>query len=146
MSITTDHVSYSREPDRWNAPSLMLTGATLAALVLLLSFTVFFIGRDLIGLPLAQLQTLVFVMLVATGQGNVYLVRERGHFWQSRPGAWLLGSSIIDLTVVVLLATKGILMALVSPPLIAALLATVVVYLLVIDQLKVPIFRRFEVY
>jgi H+-transporting ATPase len=48
----------------------MLAGATLAALVLLLSFTVFFTGRNLRGLPLAQLQTLVFVMLVATGQGN----------------------------------------------------------------------------
>jgi H+-transporting ATPase len=123
-----------------------MTGAALAALVLLLSFTVFFIGRDLIGLPLTQLQTLVFVMLVATGQGNVYLVRERGHFWQSRPSAWLVGSSIVDLAVVVLLATKGILMAPVSPLLIAALLGTVVIYLLVIDQLKVPIFRRLEVH
>jgi H+-transporting ATPase len=146
MSITTDNVSYSRKPDRWNIRSLFMTGAALAALVLLLSFTVFFIGRDLIGLPLTQLQTLVFVMLVATGQGNVYLVRERGHFWQSRPSAWLVGSSIVDLAVVVLLATKGILMAPVSPLLIAALLGTVVIYLLVIDQLKVPIFRRLEVH
>ena len=146
MSIATDHVSYSRTPDRWKIKTLMLTGGALAALVLLLSFTVFFVGRDVLGLPLAQLQTLVFVMLVATGQGNVYLIRERAHFWQSRPSAWLVSSSIVDLAVVVLMATIGILMTPVSPLLIAALLAAVIVYLLVLDQLKVLIFRRFEIH
>ncbi len=146
MSIATDHVSYSRKPDRWNVKTLMLTGGVLAGLVLLLSFAVFFTGRDLIGLPLAQLQTLVFVMLVTTGQGNVYLVRERGRFWQSRPSRWLIGSSIADLAVVAVMATTGVLMAPVSPVLIAALLAAVAAYLLILDQVKVFIFRRFEIH
>jgi H+-transporting ATPase len=145
MSISTDHVSYSQTPDRWNIKTLMLTGAVLAALVLVLSFNVFFAGRDLLGLPLPQLQTLVFIMLVATGQGNVYLVRERAHFWQSRPSVWLVGSSVADLAVVAFLATEGILMAPVSLPLIAELLCVVAVYLLVLDQLKVVIFRRFKI-
>ena len=146
MSITTDNVSYSRKPDRWNIMTLMLVGAALAALVLVLSFAVFFTGRNALGLPLAQLQTLVFVMLVTTGQGNVYLVRERGHFWQSRPSAWLVGSSIIDLAVVIFMATKGVLMAPVSPVLITWLLVVVVLYLLVVDQFKALIFRRFKVH
>ena len=59
-----------------------------AGLVLLRLFR----GRDLLHLPLAQLQTLIFVMLVFTGQGNVYLVRERRHFWRSRPSRWLLSA------------------------------------------------------
>ncbi len=146
MSITTDNVSYSRKPDRWNVRTLMLVGAALAALVLVLSFAVFFTGRNVLHLPLAQLQTLVFVMLVATGQGNVYLVRERGHFWRSRPSAWLVGSSIADLVAVILLARKGVLMAPVSPALIGGLLAVVVAYLIVVDQLKVLIFRYFRVH
>jgi len=146
MSIATDHVSYSRTPDRWNIKTLMLTGGTLAVLVLLLSFAVFFVGRDVLGLSLPQLQTLVFVMLVATGQGNVYLIRERGHFWRTRPSAWLVGSSIADLTIVALMATVGVLMTPVSPLLIAPLLAAVVAYLLILDQLKVLIFERFEVH
>jgi H+-transporting ATPase len=146
MSIATDHVSYSRTPDRWNIKTLMLTGGALAVLVLLLSFTVFFVGRNVLGLPLAQLQTLIFVMLVATGQGNVYLIRERGHFWRTRPSAWLIGSSITDLAIVVLMATIGILMTPVSTLLIAALLAAVVVYLVILDQLKVFVFQRFDVH
>jgi H+-transporting ATPase len=146
MSIATDHVAYSQKPDRWNIETLMLTGGVLAALVLLFSFTAFFTGRDLLGLPLTQLQTLVFVMLVATGQGNVYLVRERGHFWQSRPSGWLVGSSIADLAVVALLATKGILMTPVNPMLIAGLLAGVAAYMFILDQMKVLIFRRSHIH
>ena len=145
MSIATDRVSYSRTPDRWNIKALMATGGALAALVLLLSFTVFFVGRDLLGLPLPQLQTLVFVMLVATGQGNVYLIRERGHFWRSRPGPWLVASSVADLAVVALMSTRGVLMAPVSPFLLVELLASVAIYLIILDQFKVLIFRRFKI-
>ena len=146
MSIATDHVSYSRKPDRWNIRTLMLTSAALAALMLLLSFTLFFTGRNLLGLPLDQLQTFVFIMLVATGQGNVYLIRERGHFWRSWPSRWLVGSSIADLAIVVLMATSGVLMTAVSPLLLGALLAVVAIYLLVVDQLKVLIFRQFKIH
>ena len=44
------------------------------------------------------------------------------------------------------MATIGILMTPVSPLLIAALLAAVTVHLLILDQLKVLIFQRFEVH
>jgi H+-transporting ATPase len=142
MSIATDHVGFSPRPDRWNVRTLMLTGSALATLVLVLSFTVFFVGRDMLGLKLAELQTMVFVMLVATGQGNVYLVRERGPFWRSRPSRWLVMSSVADLVVVTAMAVAGVLMAPVSFNLIALLLAVVAAYLLVLDQLKVLMFRR----
>lgn len=145
MSIATDHVSYSPSPDRWNVKTLMATAGLLAALVLLLSFSVFFAGRDFLGLPLPQLQTLVFVMLVATGQGNVYLIRERGHFWRSQPGPWLVASSLADLTVVATMATAGILMAPVSLSLVAELIAIVAIYLLILDYIKVLVFRRFKI-
>jgi H+-transporting ATPase len=123
----------------------MLTGGALAAFVLLLSFAVFFAARNVLGLSLRQIQTLVFVMLVATGQGNVYLIRERGHFWRSWPSRWLMGSSLADIVVVAAMATNGVLMAPLRPPLVAGLLAAAAAYLLVLDQLKVLIFRRFDI-
>lgn len=142
MSIATDHAGFSPRPDRWNVRTLMLIGSLLAALVLILSFTIYFAGRDVLGLNLAQLQTLVFVMLVATGQGNIYLVRERGPFWRSRPSRWLVASSAADLLAVTALADFGILMTPISLTLILSLLAVVTVYLLVLDQLKVQMFRH----
>ena len=145
MSIATDRVLFSSQPDRWNIATLMRTAGSLAALVLLLSFFVFFVGRDWLGLPLAQLQTLVFVMLVFTGQSNVYLVRERNHLWHSRPSRWLLLSSILDVLVVSILAARGILMAALPWTLIAALFALVSVFALMIDAVKIHIFDHFGV-
>ena len=48
----------------------------LALFVLVLSFGVFFWARDILQLPVGQLQTLIFVMLVFSGQATVYLVRD----------------------------------------------------------------------
>jgi H+-transporting ATPase len=142
MSIATDRVSFSPQPDRWRVPGLMRTAAALAAVILALSFTVFFVGRDGLHLPLAQLQTLVFVMLVLSGQGTVYVVRERRHFWHSRPSAWLLAATAADIALVAFLAIKGILMAPVAPALLAGLAAAVAAMLLGLDFLKVHVFRR----
>jgi len=145
MSIATDRVSFSPQPDRWDVRTLMFTAGTLAGLVLVLSFTVFFVGRDVLHLQIRQLQTLVFLMLVFTGQGNVYLVRERDRFWHSLPSRWLILSSAADVVAVSLMATTGVLMARISWSLVTSLFGIVLVFLFVIDGLKVHIFRHFGV-
>ena len=142
MSIATDHVSASPTPDRWHIRSLMLAGMSLGSLILLFSFGLFFYGRDFLVLPLPQLQTLVFVTLVFTGQGMVYLVRERRHFWNSAPSRWMILSSILDVSVVCLLSTRGILMAPLPDSVIASVILACVLYLIALDFLKVPILRR----
>jgi len=142
MSIATDRVSASPTPDRWHIRTLMRAGISLGSLVLLLSFGLFFYGRDFLGLPLPQLQTLVFVTLVFTGQGMVYLVRERQHFWNSSPSRWMIFSSIADVSVVCLLSTRGILMAPLPAMIVGSVILVCVLYLIALDFLKVPILRR----
>jgi H+-transporting ATPase len=141
MSIATDRVSASPMPDRWHIRALMLGGMTLGSLILLLSFGLFFYGRAF-GLALPQLQTLVFVTLVFTGQGMVYLVRERRHFWNSAPSRWMIFSSIADVIVVWLLSTRGILMAPLPASLVNSLILACTLYLIALDFVKVPILRR----
>jgi H+-transporting ATPase len=142
MSIATDHVSASPMPDRWHIRNLMLAGTSLGSLVLLLSFALFFYGRYFLELPLAQLQTLVFVMLVFTGQGMVYLVRERNHFWNSSPSRWMIISSIVDVSVVCILSIRGILMAPLPGTVVGSVMAACAGYLIALDFVKVPILRR----
>ncbi|MHB8258059.1 MAG: hypothetical protein ACYDE0_12605 [Acidiferrobacterales bacterium] len=101
-------------------------------------------ARAWLHLPLPQLQTLIFVMLVFSGQGTVYLVRERRHFWRSRPGHWLLLSSVADIVIVSILASRGILMAAIAPGLVLGLLVLVMAYLVVADYLKIRVFRALD--
>ncbi len=145
MAIATDRVAASATPDRWDVRKLMLTASALAGLVLILSFGVLFVGRDILRLPVPQLQTLAFLLLVFTGQGNVYLVRERRHLWHSRPSNWLIVSSIADVLVVSLLGARGILMAAIPWQYIGSLLLVVVFFLLLLDAAKIRIFRHFEI-
>jgi len=141
MSIASDSVSFSTKPDRWRIGNLLLNGAAIAAPILMLSFTVFFVARGRLHLPLPQLQTLIFLMLVFSGQGTVYLVRERDHFWRSRPGPWLIAASLADIAAVSALAIGGILMAPIAPVLVIGLLLVVAGYLVLVDFLKVRIFK-----
>jgi H+-transporting ATPase len=93
--------------------------------------------------PLPQLQTLVFVTLVFTGQGTIYMIRERGHFWHSAPSRWMLLSSTVDVIAVSSLAGWGILMGPLPMNVIVVVLLACLAYLGALDFLKVWILRRF---
>jgi H+-transporting ATPase len=146
MSIATDNVSFSPKPDRWQIQTLTMVSLVLAIPLLLLSFGLFYLGRDLLRLPSGQLQTMMFVMLVFSAQCTVYTVRERHHFWHSLPSRWMLLSSAADIAVVSLLATKGILMAAVPFNIVLLTLAATVIYLPLADYLKMFIFGHFRMH
>jgi H+-transporting ATPase len=141
MSIATDHVSYSQKPDRWHIRTLMLVAFLLAIPALLISFAFFYAANNLFHLPLPEMQTLMFVMLVFTGQANVYLVRERHHFWHSFPSRWMIFGSVVDVVVVSILATQGILMTAIPLSLVVFTLVVVLLYLPVVDYAKIAVFK-----
>jgi len=146
MSIATDRVAFARTPDRWRIRPLVFTALVLAFFILVLSFGIFFWARDQLQLPLPQLQTLIFVMLVFNGQATVYLVRERWHFWSSRPSRWLLASSLLDLLIVSVMATQGILMAPISLGLVGGVLLLILIYLTIVDFLKIKTIKYFHLH
>jgi H+-transporting ATPase len=142
MSIATDRVSFGAVPDRWDVRLLIGAALSLAAVLLCFSFGIVWVGRAALRIPVVTLQTIVFVWLVASGQATVYLVRERRHFWKTWPGRWLLVSTAGDLLAVSLLATRGWLIAPITPPVILTLLGLAVAYLVVAGLVKVFVFRR----
>lgn len=143
MSIATDNVSASPRPDRWDIQTLMLIASSLASLVLVFSLAVFFLARNVLHFQLAQLQTLVFIMLVFSGQGVVYLVRERRHLWHSRPSRLLLLSTGVDIAIVSAMAVRGVWMAAIPWWSLVELFTVLAVFLVLLDSVKVQVFRRF---
>jgi H+-transporting ATPase len=141
MSLATDNVTYSRSPDRWKIAPLVFAAFGLALPVLLLSFGFFYVAHQVLQLPLGQLQTLMFVMLVFTGQANVYLVRERQHFWKSRPSRWMLLGTLADVILVAVLASQGILMSAIPLAYVGISLLVVALFIPCADWLKILIFK-----
>ncbi len=142
MSLATDRVSFSRTPDRWVVGRLVEAGLLLGSLILVFSLGIFGVAWFALRLPLAQLQTLVFITLVFTGQATVYLVRERKRFWHSRPSGWMLLASTADILVVTVLASYGVLMAALPVELIVAVLAACALYFFWLDALKAWVLGR----
>ncbi len=141
MSVGTDTARISPTPDHWDVRRLILVGASMAMGWLVLSFSVVVVGAYVIRWPLPTLQTVVFLDLVFSGQASLFLMRERGPFWDSRPSTPLMVASGLDILVVSVLATLGILMAPVDPLVILALLGAVVGLGFVLDRLKQRMFR-----
>jgi len=88
------------------------------------------------------LQTLAFVTIVLGNQATTYTNRERRHLWSSRPSSWLIVSSIADLLIASTLAVGGIAMTPLPALMVAGTLAAAIVFALLLDLVKVPVFRR----
>ena len=91
-----------------------------------------------------HLQTLTFATLIFSSQAGVYLLRERGHFWKSRPSRFLVGSSVLGLGVTAPLALGGILMPAISPSLLLGIAGIGGIYFSCLDWVKVWLFRRLD--
>ncbi len=145
MSLTTDRANPAPAPSRWRMGGITAAGMILGVCKLGFSTAVLAFGKYRLGLGQGELQTLAFVTIVFGAQAVLYVVRERRHLWSSRPGAWILAASAVDIGLVAALAGSGTLTA----PLPGRLLATVFVatigLALVLDQVKRPVMAVFRV-
>ncbi len=109
ISIATDTVRWSGQPDRWKVSSLAKVGIWLGVLSVLEMFGMLFIALKVFGLTgdIGRLNTLMFAALFYQGIFTVLIVRERGNFWRSRPSKILLLSMGLDMIAVGALVLFG---------------------------------------
>ena len=112
FSLSTDNVVPSDSPNRWSIRSLLPEGLTSAAIMLVMSLAVFWVGRYAAGLSLAQTQTIDFVWLVlVAGQAALYLLRTRNVFWERPyPGLWFFMATVLSVALTAIMATLGLFM------------------------------------
>ncbi len=145
LSSATDNVRASPHPNVWRIGNLTLAGVLLGVCDLAFCIASLSVGRFVLGLDGASLRTLTVVTLVYSGQAIFYVSRERRHLWSSRPGAWLIASSILDLTLFSTLATRGILMASLPAAIVAGSFCAALVLALCLDAVKVVLFRHLAI-
>jgi H+-transporting ATPase len=75
----------------------------------------------------------------------MYTNRERRHLWSSRPSFWVIVSSIADLLIASALAIEGIAMTPLPAWTVAGTLAAAAVFAVILDLVKVPVFRRLRI-
>ena len=111
LSSATDNVRPSSVPNVWRIGNLTIVGKSSWGFAIWSFVSPVSAGRFALGLDSNGLRTLTVVTLVYSGQAIFYVSRERRHLWSSKPGSWLIASSILDITLFTTLATRGIVMA-----------------------------------
>ncbi|MCL4420827.1 MAG: plasma-membrane proton-efflux P-type ATPase [Candidatus Thermoplasmatota archaeon] len=143
MSIATDNARYSMHPEKWSARSLIRSSLILSVTVLVESFFTLWVALYL-RMTQLEIHTFIFDMLVFSGQLTVYVVRERGRMWSSRPSTFLMVASILDIIAISLLSVFGILVSPLSYVYVLIALGITFGFALVLDQVKISLKRDFR--
>jgi len=85
------------------------------------------------------------VAIVFGNQATTYTNRERQRLGSSRPSAWLIGSSVADVTIAATLSTCGIGMTPLPILGVGEILVAAAVFAFLADLIKVPVFRRLKI-
>ncbi|MEP9398972.1 HAD-IC family P-type ATPase [Mesorhizobium sp. KR2-14] len=146
MALTTDTVRPSPMPNAWHIGNLTRAGVILGFCLLVFCTATVAVGKLAYGADLEALRTLAFVSLVFGSQATIYAIRQRHRrLWVSRPSIWLVVSSAADITIASVLAIFGFAMAPLPAAAVAGALAAALAFAFVLDQLKVPVFRRLRI-
>jgi H+-transporting ATPase len=110
ISLSTDNVRGSRKPETWSIGGLVTVAVILGVLMIAESVGLYFIGSRYLGLSndIQALNTFGFEIMIYFAIFSLFVVRERRHFWNSRPSWTLLAALLLDAIVAAALATFGV--------------------------------------
>jgi len=145
MSLTTDRVLPSKTPNSWQIGKITSAGVILGVCFLAFCVTVLAVGEFELHLGIDALRTVSVLAIVYGSQATIYAIRGRQRFWGLRPTLWLVSSSLADVLIISILATRGIAMAPLSLTVVITELGAAVVFGLVLDCLKIPVFSRLQI-
>jgi H+-transporting ATPase len=144
MSRAADRAKPTPYPNAWRVRNLTLAAIPLGAFKLCYCVGVLAVGWYGLGLGAPEMRTLTFAMLVFAGQANVYVLREKGPLWTSRPAPIMLVASLADVSLVAALVLSGVLVSPLSPAIVVLLALATLGFALAMDGLKRLVFGRLE--
>jgi len=143
MSLATDNVEHTKSPNKWNVKKITLASLVPAAFLVLEGMLVIFTGVQYFHLNMEHLRSLVLLNLVFNSQFRVLIIRERRHFWSSRPGRELLITSTATIIGFMILGAFGIFIYPLTVYEILIILGYSMFFTLLIDFPKYYVFRKF---
>jgi H+-transporting ATPase len=110
ISLATDQLRWSRKPDTWKITGAVRASLILGFLVITESFALLYVALHYFDIPLNDpaLYTFTFEILFYSAIFLIFNVRERRHFWNSRPSRTLLVATLLSILVGTVIVTVGI--------------------------------------
>lgn len=143
MSLATDNVEYTANPNKWNVRNITFASLIVGALLVVEGAIALLVGSQYFNLGFDQLRTFVMLALIFTSQFRVYIVRERRYFWSSRPGRELLVATVVAIIFFALLGVYGLIVPPVTPFEMLFVLGLSAIFTFAIDYPKHLAFKTF---
>jgi len=142
MTIAYDHAWLDPRPVRWRLGRVLSISSVLGALAVVETFGMLLVAKHHLGLDFGQLQTVMFLQLLAGGQLMLLVTRTKRGFWQTPLPSWQLAVAIAATqSVGVLLAGLGWLMPAIPWTVIGLVWVYNLVWMVVQDAVKFIIYR-----
>ena len=142
MTIAFDNASVPPQPVKWELDRVLMISSVLGLLGVIQSFGLLYLGDTLHHLDRPQLQTMMFLQLVAGGHLMLFVTRTRGLFWRPPyPSSKLFFAIVATQIAAVLMCSQGWLV----PPLPWAIIGFVwgynLLWMIVQDIVKLGLYR-----
>jgi len=82
MTIAFDNATVPPQPVRWELDRVLVISSVLGLLGVIQSFGLLYLGDTVHHVQHPQLQTMMFLQLVAGGHLMLFVMRTRGSFWK----------------------------------------------------------------
>jgi H+-transporting ATPase len=90
MMIAYDNAPIALRPVRWDMARVLTIASALGILGVFVSFGMFWIARDYLGLSPQLVQSVVFLKLLVAGHMTIYVTRNKGAIWERPLPSWKL--------------------------------------------------------
>ncbi len=144
ISIATDNARYSQGPDTWHVRAIVYSSFAIG-LMLLVEMLLLLPVKAALGMSIAEFQTAAFLMFDISDKFAVMNIRERKAFYKSRPSKVLVLSALAGIIAGIIIAYYGIFVKSIGLEPIAIIIAISVLFLFLVDIVKIKVFKHFGI-
>jgi H+-transporting ATPase len=141
MTIAFDNASVPHKPVKWELDRVLLISSVLGLLGVIESFGLLYLGDTLNHLDHPQLQTMMFLQLVAGGHLMLFVTRNQGAFWEPPyPNLKLFVAIVVTQVAAIFMCSQGWLVPPLPWKIIGFVWAYNVAWMIVQDVVKLGIY------
>jgi H+-transporting ATPase len=145
MTIAYDNTWLNPQPVRWQMHRVLRLATVLGVVGVIETFLLLYISRSEFGVPLAQLQSLMFIKLVVAGHMTLFVARTRRPFFtRPYPAPILLGAILTTQAVAALIVGLGLFVARIPWLWVGYVWAYCLVWVFIEDRAKVLVYSHHE--
>lgn len=143
LTIAYDHVQPSPQPERWDLHEVLTIATVLGLGGVIESFTLLAIAIGPLAVSHTEAQTLMYLKLSVAGHLTLFVARTRGRLWSKPyPSRILLVAVIGTQILATTIAASGLLMRPLRWQLILLAWAYALIWIVLLDQIKLAAYRR----